>query len=81
MEIAIRNCAFKFRCEKKWQNLERTDNPEIRYCGTCGEDIHYVHTNKELRKAIEANQCVALVVAEENQDGYPQFVGKVAYRD
>jgi len=79
MEITIRNCTFKFRCDKQWQDLERTEDPKVRYCNSCEEEIHYVHTNKELRKAIEANQCVALVVEEsyEQYDGPITILGRV----
>jgi len=80
MEIAIRNCAFKFRCDQDWGDLERTSEDKVRFCHKCEEDVHYVHTNKELKKAIEKNYCVALVVAR-NDDYSGVELGKVMHVD
>jgi Zn finger protein HypA/HybF involved in hydrogenase expression len=64
MDIEIRNCSFKFRCEKTWNELEKGKDPKIRYCKNCKEDVYYVRTDKELRSAIEHDFCVAIEINE-----------------
>ena len=61
-EPRIRNCEFKFRCNRTWEGLESPENyPEgIKYCSTCLRDVFLVETDLDLKKAVWANRCVAI---------------------
>jgi len=56
----LRNCKFKFKCYKSWDDLERTDNPAISFCGDCKKNVYYCETPEELNFAIAKNLCVAI---------------------
>ena len=56
----LRNCKFKFKCYKSWDDLERTDNPAISFCGDCKKNVYYCETPEELKFAIAKNLCVAI---------------------
>lgn len=56
----LRNCKFKFKCYKSWDDLERTDNPTISFCGDCKKHVYYCETPEELNFAIAKNLCVAI---------------------
>ncbi len=56
----LRNFKFKFKCYKSWDDLERTDNPAISFCGDCKKNVYYCETPEELNFAIAENLCVAI---------------------
>lgn len=61
----IRNCTFKFKCEKKWESLEVIeDYYDRRYCNDCQKDVHLVENIFDLRKALEFDLCVAVPLRE-----------------
>jgi len=71
----IRNCKFRFQCNKAWQDLDTTSSENIRVCRACGEQVHLCVSDDELRGAMEANHCVAIrieidcLAAEHSQSG------------
>ena len=57
----IRNCHFKFKCEKKWATLQAIEGYEDRkFCNECQKDVHLVENLWDLRKALEFDLCVAV---------------------
>lgn len=60
----IRNCRFAFRCHQQWQSLEHTGDPRVRYCHECSRPVVLCQRDEELRTALEADECVALLVPE-----------------
>lgn len=57
----IRNCKFKFECEKRWSELLRIKGePEVRYCTQCLQEVHFVDNAFELVLAMEKDWCVAI---------------------
>ena len=65
----FRNCEVKFKCPKKWDELEITADPSVRNCHECKKTVHYCRDDNELMKAILADQCVAFPI--ELLDGEP----------
>ena len=59
-QTLIRNCRFAFRCHQRWQSLERTGDPRLRYCHECSHPVVLCQNDAELRTALEADECVAL---------------------
>lgn len=62
-QALIRNCRFAFRCHQRWQALERTGDPRLRYCHECSRPVVLCRSDSELRAALESDECVALPVA------------------
>lgn len=57
----IRNCQFKFECDKKWSDLLRIKGePEVRYCTQCLKEVHFVDNAFDLVLAMERDLCVAI---------------------
>jgi hypothetical protein len=54
----IRNCAWGYRCDKKWESLDITDNDDVRFCNGCQREVHNTHSSDELVKNISLNRCV-----------------------
>ena len=74
----IRNCEFKFKCPKKWDDLRVSsslramDSP--RRCDECHKLVWKVDTEEELAQHVLNNRCVAIspelygrTVAEEHR--------------
>lgn len=55
------SCNMKVVCGKKWDELEETDEPGIRFCSKCKQAIFYTTTSAELRIAAEKQVCVYIV--------------------
>lgn len=63
----IRNCNFKFTCERTWDSLsELIDKPLaegiVRYCDKCLENVYLVRSADALLLHIELDHCVAVPV-------------------
>ena len=62
MTAEIRNCEFRFECPRSWDSLAETFDPRVRQCDQCNRRVLYCQTSTELRKAIIADECVAVEV-------------------
>lgn len=58
----IDNCKpqFRFKCPKRWYDLEKTGNRNIRLCHQCGEQVFLCHSEDELKALAINGKCVAL---------------------
>ena len=57
----IRNCQFKFECDKRWGDLEKLEGrPNVRYCSHCSKDVHYIDDAWDLALALDQDWCVAI---------------------
>ena len=54
----IKNC-FVFVCPLKWENLEKTDEINIRYCGSCEKQVYKAENMFSFYELSEQNKCVA----------------------
>jgi hypothetical protein len=54
-------CDMEVVCQKRWQELDATDEEGIRYCGDCRQLVFYTETPTELRIAAERGLCVYIV--------------------
>jgi hypothetical protein len=61
-EKLIRNCEFKFKCDKAWDDLRSIpDMPDIfRACDECNKPVYFVSNEEELAFRICRNHCVAM---------------------
>ena len=71
--INLRNCSFGYQCTQDWHKLKETNDKEIKFCKKCAHNVYMVHSDKELRKAINENKCVAFIRPSELET----YVGNV----
>ncbi len=58
-KTVIRNCTFAFKCEAKWEQLEKLDYDSIRFCNDCQKEVYFCYDDHELISNIRLNRCVA----------------------
>ena len=57
----IRNCQFKFECDRKWGDLlQIRGEPGVRYCTQCLQEVHFVDNWPNLVLAMKEDWCVAI---------------------
>lgn len=62
MNFPIANCPvqFRFQCPKLWENLKKTDKPDIRFCETCQKDVHLCRSMEEVHHHAALGNCIAI---------------------
>ena len=55
-----RTLRFDFVCDRRWESLETTSNPEVRHCNSCDMNVHHCKTIEAARQCAHQGQCVAL---------------------
>ncbi len=54
---------FAFRCPLRWEDLQETADPAIRYCEECRKDVYYSANVGEARQHALKGRCVAVNTA------------------
>ena len=70
-KFEIKNC-FEFVCPLKWDNLEKTDNKNIRLCGSCDKEVYKASNLESFSKLADENKCVAYI----ERKGVPTIMGE-----
>jgi hypothetical protein len=60
--IKIRNCVFAFRCNKRWEDLARTEQRGVKFCDDCSKEVFWCATDADLARAVRQGRCVAIRV-------------------
>ena len=63
--IEIKNC-FEFVCPENWNNFEKTDNKNVRFCGSCEKQVFKATDKKTLRELSKGKKCVAYFSGEKD---------------
>ena len=74
-KFEIKNC-FEFVCPLKWDNLEKTDENNIRYCGSCEKQVYKAKNMFSFYELSEQNKCVAY----KEDDNTPGIMGETIPR-
>jgi len=57
----IRNCEFKFLCDKRWNDLDQIEGVEkVRFCAKCQTEVHFIDDAWDLALALDKDWCVAI---------------------
>lgn len=51
---------FKFLCHMRWEDLDDTGDPEIRFCIGCLKNVYLCTSGKKFEKLRRERQCVAI---------------------
>ncbi len=74
------DCALKFKCPLRWDDLALTEEEEVRYCSVCQENVYHTPTLTEFKQRIKEKRCVAVTVESEDEEeilaGVPMFIAK-----
>lgn len=60
-KLTIRNCKFAYRCSAKWEDLEETEDDEIRFCNDCQKEVFFCDSDDTLVALVKLNRCVAIL--------------------
>jgi len=75
MKKVINNCIFGYQCDKSWNDLEPTNDSNIRHCNKCNHQVHYCPNPETLMNAIQSKLCVAVDIEHDKKIirtlGYP----------
>lgn len=65
----IANCSWQvaIQCPQTWYALDRTDDPDVRRCSTCLQDVYRCDTEDEVRRHVAAGHCCAIGADEEGE--------------
>jgi uncharacterized protein (TIGR02996 family) len=60
--VAIENCGvtFRFRCPKRWEKLQTTDDPAVRFCETCRRQVFFCSSIHSAVNNAWSGRCVAV---------------------
>jgi hypothetical protein len=64
--MAILFCGMDFNCPKQWDELNATEDPLVRDCEECGEQVLFVDSQEELEQAAAKGKCVAFYNQEKD---------------
>lgn len=58
----IKGCdpEFEFQCPKKWESLQVTEDPSVRFCETCQKNVYYVTNANGSAQRYRPGMCVAI---------------------
>jgi uncharacterized protein (TIGR02996 family) len=68
-KIELCESQFAFQCPKQWDKLRPTDEPGVRFCDACSENVYYSHTIEEARQHAWRFRCVAVDAGVERKEG------------
>lgn len=64
----VKNCDFKYQCDKDWDELEETSDSGIRFCHECKNNVYLCLNEDSFVKAIQLGRCVAAASDDEKYD-------------
>jgi uncharacterized protein (TIGR02996 family) len=74
----VEGCRFRFKCPKKWPQLQETDNRSVRFCEECRREVFYCKSAEDARYYIGLGFCVAVDAQVERTPG---DIGDVVEQD
>jgi hypothetical protein len=67
-DLDLSDIKFTFRCDKQWEDLQVTDNDDVRFCNECNYHVHSIVDRLDLKKLELGEECFA--VKSERLRGY-----------
>jgi uncharacterized protein (TIGR02996 family) len=69
--LPVENCLvqFEFECPKRWEKMQATEEPRVRFCETCEKKVYHCATSTELRIHAIQGHCVAVDLRVPRSDG------------
>lgn len=51
---------FNYLCDRRWQDMQPTEQPAVRYCDSCRQSVHYCDTIMAARQHAGEGHCIAV---------------------
>ncbi len=58
--LDLTDIKFTFRCQKNWDDLQPTDNHDVRFCNECNYHVHSIVDRLDLKKLDLGEKCFAV---------------------
>jgi hypothetical protein len=55
-------CQLDYECPMQWDELEKTEFAEIRFCTNCNKDVTFCTTERQVLTLTAEGECVAFEV-------------------
>ena len=52
--------SFNYLCDRRWQDMQPTEQLAVRYCDSCRESVHYCDTIMAARQHAGEGHCIAV---------------------
>jgi hypothetical protein len=59
-DLNLTDIKFTFRCQKRWEDLQTTDNHDVRFCSECNYRVHSIVERLDLNKLDLGEECFAV---------------------
>ena len=56
--LEIQNC-FEFKCPKLWDDLEKTNNKDVKFCFSCEKNVYKATSFDLLFKLAHDGKCIS----------------------
>jgi hypothetical protein len=60
---------FDYLCERRWEDLRPTDDPAVRGCDGCRQNVYYCDTIGEARRHAWERHCIAVDLGVIRREG------------
>ncbi|GHF12582.1 hypothetical protein GCM10017044_03180 [Kordiimonas sediminis] len=71
VKSSFKGCPLKYKCNEKWEDLQRTPVPEVRHCRVCEKPVHWISSDMELFDACQEGKCVAFYDFSTDESSLP----------
>jgi hypothetical protein len=74
----IFNCKFTFKCPQLWNELQVTENPDVKYCGQCQYTVRFIRKSEDFENYLNEDKCFAVNMLDPQTGGSIAVVGAIA---
>jgi hypothetical protein len=74
----IFNCKFTFKCPELWDELQATENPDVRYCELCQYTVRFIRKSEDFEDYLREEKCFAVNMLDPQTGGSIAVVGALA---
>ena len=60
---------FEFLCDRRWEDMQATEDRTVRFCHTCQQNVHYCDTIMQAREHARQWHCVAIDLGIKRREG------------
>lgn len=73
--VTVENCAFALKCPRHWNDLDTTEQQNVRYCLSCERAVYLCVSQTEFISHAKLGHCVALQTRTDKREPV-YFVGQ-----
>lgn len=64
--LEVANCKVEVNCPKRWEAMEESPFENVRFCGSCKQNVFLAKNEEQLKWAASRNHCAAVLTSEES---------------